>query len=165
MITSDAHRRYLVLEQGLGSIVINIVLNAGIAWLLFRGLDVVPLWGEQSIAGDTIATTLILPFLTCLIVTRLAHREVRNGRFDAPAWRRSEHPILGRLPAKTLARAAVIAVVSLVAFAPPTITALSWLGIAELPFRTFLIFKAVYAGILAGLVAPPIALSALGDAT
>ena len=61
MITSDAHRRYLLLEQGLGSIVINVVLNAAIAWLLFRGLDVVPLWGNQSIAGDTIATTLIPP--------------------------------------------------------------------------------------------------------
>ena len=165
MTITDAHRSYLLLEQGIGSVVINLVLNAGIAWLLFRGLAVVPLWGDQSIAGDTIATTLILPFLTCLIVTRLAHGEVRKGRFDAPAWRRGSHAVLGRLPGKTLARAVVIAVASVIIFVPPALAAFSILGITELPFRTFLIFKSIYAGILGGLVAPVIALSALGDAT
>ncbi len=65
---SRAQRRYLLFEQGVGAAVFNFLLNAAIAWLIFRGADVVPLWGQQSIAGDTIGTSVILPFLTCLIV-------------------------------------------------------------------------------------------------
>jgi len=63
---SPAQRRYLLLEQGVGAAGFNFLLNAAIAWLMFRGADVVPLWGQQSIAGDTIGTSIILPFLTCL---------------------------------------------------------------------------------------------------
>jgi hypothetical protein len=53
---SPEHRRFLVLEQGIGSALFNFVLNGAIAWLLFRSFERVPLWGQQSIAGDTIGT-------------------------------------------------------------------------------------------------------------
>ena len=46
----DVHRRYLALEHGIGSAVINFVLNGAIAWAMFRSLDVVPLWGPTSIS-------------------------------------------------------------------------------------------------------------------
>jgi hypothetical protein len=69
-----AHRRYVVLEQGVGAVSVNFLLNVAIAWAAFRGMSSIPIWGAQSIAGDTIATAFVLPFLTCLIVTPLAHR-------------------------------------------------------------------------------------------
>ena len=77
---SPAQRRYLVVEQGVGAAVFNFVLNAVIAWLMFRRQDVVPLWGQQSIAGDTIGTSLLLPLITCLVVTRLARGHVSLRR-------------------------------------------------------------------------------------
>ena len=66
---SPGHLRFLLLEQGIGSAVVNFLLNGAIAWLVFRGVAQVPLWGQQSIAGDTIGTCFFLPFLTTLIVT------------------------------------------------------------------------------------------------
>src|SRR6266566_2703456 len=76
---SRAHRRYVFLEQGVGAAGFNFLLNAAIAWLMFRGAEAVPLWGQQSIAGDTIGTSIILPFLTCLIATRLARGLALGG--------------------------------------------------------------------------------------
>jgi hypothetical protein len=161
---TDVHYRYLWLEQGIGAAIFNVVVSAGIAWLLFRPLDVVPLWGPQSIAGDTIATCFFLPFLTCLIVTRLAHREVRRGRLPAPRWRRTSHPVLRRLPAGTGRRAVVLGVLGVLLVAPVTIALLDAANIGALGFTGFVSFKALYAGVLGAAVTPVVALAALGDA-
>src|ERR687888_395312 len=111
---SAAHRRYLLLEQGVGAAAFNFVLNAVIAWLMFRGEEEVPLWGQQSIAGDTIGTSLLLPLLTCLIVTRIARGHMRAGRVAPLGWTRASHPALGWLPRGTLARGLVLGLVGLV---------------------------------------------------
>src|SRR5438874_2612083 len=95
---SPAVRRYLLLEQGVGAAVFNLVLNAAIAWAMFRSVAVVPLWGQQSIMGDTIGTCFLLPLLTCLIATRLVRSHVRAGKVAALGWTRTSHPVLGWLP-------------------------------------------------------------------
>lgn len=161
---TDAHRRYLIVEQGVGAAIFNLAVNAGIAWALFRGLSSVPLWGQQSIAGDTIATTFLLPFLTCLIVTRLAQGQVRNGRLPALEWQRATHPALGRLPRGTFLRATVLGAICMVLVAPLALWSLGTLGVAALSFWHFVTFKALFAAVLAALVTPVIALCALGDA-
>jgi hypothetical protein len=158
-----AHRRYLILEQGIGAVIVNFFINATIAWLLFRSLEVVPLWGPQSIAGDTVATTFLLPFITCLIVTRLAHRAVDGGRFPAPEWRRASHPALGRLPRSTPLRALAFGFVCMITVAPASIWVLQILGLVQLGFWSFVLFKALFAGALAAPVTPIIGLCALGD--
>src|SRR5205823_4376911 len=96
-----AVRRYLLLEQGVGAAVFNFVLNAAIAWAMFRSVDVVPLWGQQSIMGDTIGTCFLLPLLTCLIVTRLVRGHMRAGKVASLGWTRASHPVLGWLPRTT----------------------------------------------------------------
>jgi hypothetical protein len=162
---SDEHRHYLVFEQGVGGGIVNLVLNGIIAWALFRHLVAVPLWGQESIAGDTFATCFLLPFITCLIVTGLARREVARGRFQAPDWRRASHPILGRLPAGRFLRGVAFGAACLVLFAPLTVVFLSAAGFHQIHFWPFVIFKAVYAGLLGAVVTPIIALCALGDLT
>lgn len=158
-----AHYQYVLLEQGVGAFVVNVAINAGIAWLLFRSLSVVPLWGAQSIAGDTVATCFILPLLTCLIVTRLAHREIRRGRFGVPDWRRESIRALARLPAATSRRALLFGVACALVIGPVTVGVLALAGVAELPFSDFVTFKALFAGGLAALVSPVIALAAITD--
>jgi hypothetical protein len=160
----NRHRRYLF-EQGLGAVVVNIVINAAIAWLLFRSLQVVSLWGPQSIAIDTLATCVILPFLTCLIVTRMVKREVSRGRLPLAPWRRASHAALGRLPRNTLLRASAIAAGSVSVAAPLGIGVFVVLGITELGLWQFVAFKAFFAGALGGVVSPLVALCALGDLT
>ena len=158
-----AHRRYLVLEQGLGAVLVNFALNFAIAWAAFRGMAAVPMWGSQSIAGDTIATSFLLPFLTCLIVTPLAQREVGRGRLPAFERDRADVALLARLPRSTLRRAAVLGLVATLLFAPIAIAVFHAAGLDGSDARTFMWVKAAYAALLAGIVTPPIALGALAD--
>ena len=72
-------KRYLFVEQPIGAFVVNFLLNALIAWGLCRGMTTVPLWGETSVAGDTIATSFVLPFVSVLIATLLVRRDVRRS--------------------------------------------------------------------------------------
>jgi len=161
---SPAQRRFLVLEQGVGAAIFNFALNAGIAWLLFHQLDTVPLRGPRSIAGDTIGTSLILPFLTCLIVTPTVRRRVRHGGIAPLDRRDAARAPLAWLPGRTWRRALVFAGLGAIAFAPVTIVVLDALGVAALSLRQFIVFKATFAA-LAGLVVTPVAsLAALGDA-
>ena len=158
---SSFHRRFILLEQGVGAAVFNFVLNAAIAWVTFRGLARVPLWGQLSIGGDTIGTSFILPFLTCLAVTRLARQRVQKGQLTRLEWTRDTHPMLGWLPEPTLKRALALGLAGLVLFAPPAIAAFYVLGIPDLSLRDFIVFKASFAAAAAALVTPLVALWAL----
>jgi hypothetical protein len=160
---SAEHRRYLVLEQGVGSAVFNFLLNGAIAWLLFRGLETVPLWGQQSIAGDTIATCILLPLLTCLVVTHLARGQVRTGRIVPLGWTRSSHPALGWLPHGTFARGVVLATLGVAVLAPAALLVLQALGVAAMPFWSFVLFKASFAAGAAALMTPVAALWAIAE--
>lgn len=158
-----AHRRYLWGDQGLGAFVLNFAFNAGFAWLAFGAMATVPLWGNPGIVADTVGTSFILSFATTVIVTRLVHREVRRGRFPAPAWRRTSHPTLGRLPAGTFRRALLFGSGAVAAGTPVVVAVFAAAGVDAVPLVPFVWFKAGYAGALAAFVAPTVALSALGD--
>jgi hypothetical protein len=156
---SSAQRRYLVLEQGLGSIFVNLSLNAAIAWALFRGVSSVPLWGSHSIVGDTVATCLLLPLLTAIIVSALTHRAVRMGRLEPlPS---AGIPFAGR----PVARGAVLGALCVAIVAPLAIGGFVAARTAELSFGSFVAFKACFAALLGLPVTPLIAWAALTDAS
>lgn len=160
---SSAHRRYLLLEHGVGAAVFNFLLNGAVAWLTFRGVARVPLWGYQSIAGDTIATSLLLPLITCLIVTRLARAHVQAGRVAPLRCSAVARGVLHWLPGGTLRRGVSLGLTSIALPGALTVGALAVLGVAEMPHGSFLAFKACFAAALAALVTPVIALSAITD--
>jgi hypothetical protein len=153
-----AVQRYLVLEQGVGSAILNLLINGVIAWAMFRGATTVPMWGQQSIGADTIGTTFFLPFLTCLIATRIVRAQVRSGRVPAFA---AIPPLVARLPRGTAARGAVLGVIGIAAVGVPAAIALTQLGVTEMRFWPFVGFKAAFAAALAAVVTPVIALYAL----
>jgi Fe2+ transport system protein B len=146
------HRRFLLIDQGVGPTIFNFVLNAGIAWLMFRSAATVPMWGQSSIAGDTIATAFLLPFLTCLIVGKVVAHQVGQGRVRALPDR--------DLPASSLAfrksyqKGLLLGVASVIVTAIPLVWALSQLGPSELARNHFILFKSIFAAILGGLVTP-----------
>src|SRR5262250_3302173 len=162
---SRHHLRFLLLEQGVGSAVFNFLLNGAIAWLLFRSLERVPLWGQQSIAGDTIGTCFFLPFFTALIVTPLVRRRVQAGSIAALEWSRETHPILGWLPEGTGKRAVVLGAICALVVGPLSVWALSRLDVAELRFWPFIGFKAAFAAVLALVVTPVISVWAMTAST
>src|SRR5262249_22322469 len=150
---------------GVGAAIVNFVLNAGIAALLFYGQSTVPLWGQQSIAGDTIGTTFFLPLFTCLIVTRIARGQIRGGRPIGLGWTRVTHPVLGWLPIGTFRRGVVFGLLTMALVAPPAVWALTVLDVTILSFRQFVLFKATFAAALAAVVTPVIALWAIAEGT
>jgi len=144
-----------------GAAVFNFLLNAAIAWAMFRGAEQVPLWGQQSIAADTIGTSFILPFLTCLIVTRITWGRVRAGHLAPLPWTRASHPALGWLPERTTWRALALGTAGLLALAPPTVAAFHALDVPHLSVGDFVVFKAGFAAVEAAIVTPLVALWAL----
>ncbi len=160
---SSRHRRYLLLDQGLGAGILNLFLNAAIAWLLFRGMEVVPMWGQQSIGGDTIGTAFVLPFLSTLIASAIVRSQVRAGYVSAVAL--SARSALRRLPRSLTGRGAVLGLIGVVLTGLPMAAALTAAGVVEMAFREFILFKALFAAILGALVTPVIARAALADAS
>jgi hypothetical protein len=155
------HRRFLILEQGIGSAAFNFVLNGLIAWLLFRSFERVPLWGQQSIAGDTIGTCFFLPFITALIVTPLVRKRVHAGRIERLEWTRETHPPLGWLPGGTGKRALVLGIACTLIVGSLSLWALTAFGVGDLAFWHFVGFKAAFSAALALVVTPVIALWAI----
>jgi hypothetical protein len=146
------HRRFLVIDQGVGPTILNFVLNAGIAWLMFRSAATVPMWGQTSIAGDTLATAFILPFLTCLIVGKIVAHQVGKGQV---------RPLSAEdLPPSSVAfrasyqKGVLLGIASVLVAAVPVVLLLSSYGPAELARGHFILFKATFAGVLGGLVTP-----------
>lgn len=160
---SPAERRYLLLEQGLGAGIVNAALNAGIAWLSFRGTATIPFWGQQSIAGDTIGTCFLLPLITALIATPLSRGRIRSGALapvePTPALAR----VLAFLPAGTSSRGLAYGILTTVLVAPPTLVALRLFGVDAWSFRAFVEYKAIFGGVLGAAVTPLVALLAMAS--
>lgn len=161
MQLSTAQRGYLVVGQSIVPAIINLVLNGAIGFAMFRNVAELPLFGDPSIVVDTLATCFFLPAITCLIVTPIVRGQVRKGVAQPlsgalPGWLAPFHlSLVPRAFALGLAIAALaggMAVLALLA-----------LGVDALAFTPFLFCKAVFAGLLGGLVTPLIALLALAD--
>src|SRR4051794_41959372 len=80
-----AQRRWLIVNAGLVTAVINVVLNAGPALLATRDRDRVPLWtvpltGGTGVYTDTLGTLIILPFVTTILCTAAVWRDRRADR-------------------------------------------------------------------------------------
>ena len=83
MALTAPHRRFLLVDQGLVPFALNFVLNGAIAYALFRSAKSVPFLGQSSIVGDTLVTSFLLPFATCMIVTGLIHKQIVAGKVAA----------------------------------------------------------------------------------
>jgi hypothetical protein len=166
---SGEHRRYIFWQAIFGAAIVNLVLNAGIAWLSVQGEDSVPRWAvpildRPSTITDTVGTFFILPLLTTLIFTTLARRDIRHGKVESLGWTRASHPFLSRLPVPTLRRGLMLGAITTALLAPPAVLAIVAIGVGDLSVGEFVTYKAVF-GIVLGLVVTPIvALWALAEA-
>ena len=161
MLLSTEHRRFLWIGQSLVPFAINLVLNGGIGWAMFRGAEAIPLWGASSIGGDALGTSFLLPAITCLIVTPLVRSQVRKGA--VPAFRGTLAGWLRPFQRPLGLRACALGLACVALAGGLAIALLCALGVETLGFAPFLGWKALYAGVLAALVTPVIALLALAD--
>jgi len=153
------HWRFLIVDELVGSMIVNFPLNAAIAWFMFRSADSVPLWGWSSIAADTVVTAFMLPLLTALFATRVARTRVVSGRLPSlprPAsftW----------LPQWSLQRGAIVGAASVALVASPCVVGFVLLGLPRLSTWTFIGFKAIFATVLGAAVTPLLGWWALSD--
>ncbi|MBW3539233.1 MAG: hypothetical protein KY476_03105 [Planctomycetes bacterium] len=144
----------------MGGVLANFGINAAVAGLLVIGRTSVPLWGLGGVAADVVATSFLLPLLFCLIATPLIRRQVRDGK--VAALRRDEVPrAIAKLPGRARLRGIVLGAAATAIVGPLAVLALATLGPTEFSHSSFVIFKATYAALLAAIVGPIIAVTAL----
>lgn len=149
-------RRWLRIEQGLIPFVLNVVLNAGIAWLIFRGQASLTLFGEQGVGVDLVVTAILLPLLVCLINSAVIRRQVESGKRAALA---SPVPESAAAMRPAWMRALMLAAAAVLLGALPMIVLVG--AIAPISAMTFVGVKGLWAGALAGVVSPFVAWWAL----
>ena len=163
MDLSDRHRHFIWIEQGVHALGINIVMNGAIAWLVLRGNETVPLWGEPSIGIDLLATGLLLPFIMCQIVSRVIAKQVRDGKL--PPLPASQIGARGLHHRSITIRALVVTLFGFGCGAAPVVAILTLANAEPVSVAGFVIWKGVWAGLLAMVVSPPIAWWSLSAAS
>lgn len=163
MNLSDSHRRFLTIDQCLVAGVINVVINAGIAWGLLRTHLAIPLWGETSMGVDLLATSILLPFISCLIVSRIIRGQVKNGKL--PALEKHQVPARGFHRRPTWLRGLWLALLGLAFAAAPLVALLTLAEANPVPVLSFVAFKGAWAGLLAAALTPALAWWALAEAS
>lgn len=144
---SASIKRFLILDQGLIPGIFNFFINGGIAWWLNQKLEFMPLWGEKSIAVDTLATAFLLPLITCLIVTPIINKKIQGGSLQP-----LPNSILSnaRLPStSSFVRGLLAGLIGVIGIAVPVLLLWQWFGPRQLELVNFLWFKASFAMVLA----------------
>ncbi|MBN1130094.1 MAG: hypothetical protein JXA71_13975 [Chitinispirillaceae bacterium] len=159
------HRKFIIVNQGIVSTVFNFFLNMGIAWFLYRSLEKVPLWGSLSIGFDTLATSFVLPALTCYFIAVTIGIAVRKGWMPVIV----DYPrtgIVGKIAGlPVVAQGVVHGVAGTALLGVPVTVWFVLTGNEFLSFHSFLWFKASYAAVLSLAVSPVIGLFALFSRT
>jgi hypothetical protein len=161
-----AHRRWIVINALVATALINLLLNAGLAWLSVRGEEVpliaVPVL-ETSTIFDTVGTFFILPLLTCLLATTAVWYERRNGELPQLDWPRDLHPLLASPPLTRIGRGVWLGALVTVLLAPPAVLVLVVADFGGISTGQFVLYKAILGVSLGALVTPLIALWAMSD--
>ncbi|MFJ3249269.1 hypothetical protein ACIP6V_08245 [Streptomyces sp. NPDC088770] len=132
--------------QGTIAAIINVVVNSLITWLSHHPAGFVPLTGNGSMVIDVFITSIVLPLLVSLFVSKGVRREFDSGRLGVTDASPGAGRVLSRLPARWwvfgLLWGVPVAVVAVVVLW--LLGALGWSG---LPLPGFVAFMAVYTGL------------------
>jgi hypothetical protein len=162
------HRRWLLVNAVLITAVLNVAVNAAIAWLFVAGQDDVTLWGRPLLDGtttvvDALGTLFVLPLVTCLIVTTVVRSEIAGGGLTRLGAEPPLSPWLERVPRTRLRRGARFGLVTLAALAIPVTLLLLALAPDPMSRGSFVAYKVGFTVALGAVVTPVIALRAMRD--
>ena len=145
-------RLHFVLSQQLIPALINALINGWIAWAMHSDEAAVPLWGHGGYATDLIATGVLLPGITWLILWPLLRRQAATGK--APTTDGVPSPWLSRLFPGTLWGGAAMAGALGGAVGVLAVAVLHVGGAPAMPGRGYALFKGLYGGLLPVLLQP-----------
>ncbi len=135
----------------------NCLISGGSAWWLAKHRESVPVWGEDGLVVDFLATAFALVFIVSLIVmswtrSKLAHGKVQRMEFRESVWT----PALAFLANRNLIVCALIlAVIATMVFVPAVVLIFKVLGVTALLPQQFAVFKGIWAGVLSGVMVVP----------
>jgi aminoglycoside phosphotransferase (APT) family kinase protein len=161
-IALDAgQRRWIWLNALLVTALLNLVINAGIAWAS-AGKEAIPLWSAPLVGGpstitDTVATLFLLPLITCVLVTTAIRRDLAAARLSPRV------DLIYLLPRNRLLRGAALGAATVGALAPGAVALLLLADFGDLDPGAFVAYKACFAVALGAIVTPFIALAAMND--
>lgn len=150
-------KKLLALETLIGGIT-NALFNGLIAWLMLRGAANRTWGGDTSFAIDIIATAFILPFIVAWIVIRLQRSKLSKATL-APLDLGNTSALAAfatRMPWPPLPCALCFGLIGAIVIAPPTLLFLYVVGVQEMAWQSYTIFKGIWAGLLAAALIPAI---------
>jgi len=164
-----AHRRWIVLNALIVTAVVNLMINAGLAWVGSAGEHRVPLWSvplveKPSTVVDTVGTFFLLPLITCLLVTTVARHDVAAGRLPPLGGATVAHALAARLPGTRLRRGLVLGGLCGLVLGPVSVLVLAAIDFSGLTRGEFALYKAVLGVVLGAIVTPVIAVCGMADA-
>ena len=143
------------------NIAINYVVN-GLFGILAKD-PVIVFGGYGSLVIDFVLMTFGLGFFLTLFVTFGIRGDIKKENVEPLKVRRSEIPVIKKLPTNMVYRSLVMACVTFIIFEPLAIGILVNLQVTSLPYWNFVAFKAFYGAFMAAVIEPIIRLSALTD--
>jgi hypothetical protein len=168
MSLSRDQRRFLIINYLVVSAVLDFLIGAGIARLLYRShppLPLQPSWvlgaDPYSVGGDLFTTAFLLPLMTAWIVAPFAAAALRTG-FVEP-FKSADAPGLIRLLAafSPSGGGALLGVLAMPLFALPIAWWLAGQGIEQLPYASMFWLKSLFSAALGAVLTPWIAWAAL----
>ncbi|PTN37000.1 hypothetical protein [Desulfonatronum sp. SC1] len=160
MLTAE-QSRYIVLKILIPTVIINFFLNAGIGYLTFHRVPIVPLWGNPGVGPDTLGTTFFLTLITFLILATIVRWDIASGNVNAWPRARQRLWLVTNWPTGNLAGAFLLGLAYLAVVGPLAIALLHFLGPPAYSFSGAVLVKAVYSALLSVLAVPVIVALAL----
>lgn len=140
-------------QQTINNVIINMLLNGGLAWWLLKEKPPLTAFGESGYGIDMLITGFLLAGLVAMAMIKIHQVQLAKGMHQPVAV-----SVLGgyaRLPTGNLwACSGLFALAGMLASAA-LVGVLLLLALPPFDPPVYAVFKAVWAGILAGLVVPP----------
>lgn len=160
-MAASPHRQFVVSQQ-VAPAIINALINGGIAWAMHRGKDAVALWGPGGYWTDLLATGILLPGLTWMILHPLTRWQARQGK--APSTAGVPAPRLEQwLPCGLWGGAVVMGLLG-GAIGLLAVGVMHVLGAPSMTGGTYTVFKGLYGGMFPVLLQPAMVFAILRGA-
>ena len=121
------------------------------------------MFGQQGITTPLLLAAGVGTFMMTLVLTSIVRLRVRKGSLPSLHWPRVERGAMRYLPSFLLARAFVLAVISVAIFVPMGIAAVGLASIVPLTSTGFFVLNSIYGAAIGAVMTRFVVLAAMAD--
>lgn len=156
-----AHRNFIILNQVIMATAFNFLFNLGIAWIVYRDVDHIPLLGLGGIAMDTILTAFMLTLFSYYYIVLSVWFTMKMKWLPAIVDYPTGGIVAKMITMPIVVQGIIFAVCASVLIGLPVIVWFLLAGAVSMPYDSFRWFKSIFGAALSIIVSAPIALLAL----